>query len=66
MQSKLFSAISLLPPALPYDEFERNPHTLLITTSRGGHFGYLEGVWPRRSNWMNGVNRELLGALKEL
>ena len=50
--------------AIPYDEFEGNPQTLLITTSRGGHFGFLEGIWPTKETWMNRVNRELLAALK--
>ena len=50
--------------AIPYEEFENNPHTLLITTTRGGHFGYLEGLWPTKQTWMNRVNRELLASLK--
>jgi abhydrolase domain-containing protein 1/3 len=54
------------PAAIPYGEFEGNPHTLLIATSRGGHFGYLEGVWPTKETWMNRLNRQLLAALKQL
>ena len=54
----------LIFSAIPYTEFEGNPHTLLITTSRGGHFGYLEGIWPNKESWMNRVNRELLAALR--
>jgi hypothetical protein len=54
------------PAAIPYGEFEGNPHTLLITTSCGGHFGYLEGVWPTKETWMNRLNRQLLAALKQL
>ena len=49
---------------IPYGEFEGNPQTLLITTSRGGHFGFLEGIWPIKETWMNRINRELLAALK--
>ena len=54
------------PPAIPYGAFEGNPHTLLIATSRGGHFGFLEGVWPTKETWMNRLNRQLLEAFKTL
>ena len=54
------------PPAIPYGAFEGNPHTLLIATSHGGHFGFLEGVWPTKETWMNRLNRQLLEAFKNL
>ena len=36
------------PKAIPYDEFRVNPHTVLCTTSLGGHLGWFEsggGRW---------------------
>ena len=57
---------SKCPTAIPFEEFEKNPNTLLIATSRGGHFGYLEGLWPTKETWMNRLNRQLLEAFKTL
>ena len=64
--STLANTNSHLSTAIPFDEFEKNPNTLLITTSRGGHFGYLEGLWPTKETWMNRLNRQLLEAFKTL
>ena len=50
-----------LNTALPLAEVEHNPQTLLLLTSHGGHFGFLEGVVPRGETWMN---RQFLSALK--
>ena len=52
------------PPAIPYEEFEGNPHTLLITTTSGGHIGFIEGIRPTKATWINRVCGELLEALK--
>ena len=32
--------------ALPYLRFKENENTVLITTTYGGHFGFLEGLLP--------------------
>ena len=64
--STLANTNSHCSTAIPFNEFEKNPNTLLITTSRGGHFGYLEGLWPTKETWMNRLNRQLLEAFKTL
>lgn len=50
--------------ALPYSRFEENENTVLVTTTHGGHFGFLEGLLPFGMNWMNRAVRQSLCALK--
>ena len=56
----------LIPIALPYSEFEKNENTVLVTTARGGHFGFMEGISPFGMTWMNRAVRQSLSALKHL
>jgi abhydrolase domain-containing protein 1/3 len=49
--------------SLPLEGFSSNPHTLLVTTSSGGHFGFVEGLLPTSESWMNHVCREFLVAM---
>lgn len=51
--------------SLPLKGFSSNPHTLLATTSRGGHFGFVEGLLPTSQTWMNRVCREFLTAIRD-
>ena len=52
--------------AVPVKEFESNPSTLLIMTTHGGHFGFLEGLRPDVNvTWMDRICRQLLVALKQ-
>ncbi|XP_064382894.1 phospholipase ABHD3-like isoform X2 [Halichondria panicea] len=51
--------------SIPETGFIANPNTLLVMTSHGGHFGFLEGLSPTiNSTWMNRICRQLLTALK--
>ncbi len=50
--------------ALPINEFENNPFTIMIYTSHGGHYGYLEGMYPAHQTWLDRVVRQLLKAFK--
>ncbi|XP_019850275.1 PREDICTED: phospholipase ABHD3-like [Amphimedon queenslandica] len=49
---------------IPIDAFESNPNTVLVLTRHGGHFGFIEGVYPRGRSWMNKVFFEFLLAMK--
>ena len=51
--------------ALPFEEIESNPHTVMVVTSHGGHIGFIEGVYPHHKTWMNRAVKQLLAALKE-
>lgn len=60
-------AVLLISPyvAVPVEEFENNHSTLLVMTSHGGHFGFLEGFRPHvHATWMNRLCRQMLAALK--
>ena len=56
--------LSMFFIAIPISEFERNPNTVLLLTHYGGHFGFIEGAWPRGQSWMNRVLRQYLAAMK--
>ena len=45
-------------------EFEANSNTMLVVVQHGGHFGFMEGWFPRGRTWMNRVTQEVLGAMK--
>lgn len=51
--------------ALPFEEFQRNPDTVMVVTSHGGHFGFIEGLYPRNKTWMDRAIRQILIALKQ-
>ena len=50
--------------ALPYSRFDDNENTVLVTTTHGGHFGFLEGLLPFGMTWMNRVVQQSLCAIK--
>ena len=49
--------------SIPYEECEKNPNVVLVTTSAGGHLGWLEG---REKSWMDNVGTEFLGTAFQL
>ncbi|XP_003385407.1 PREDICTED: phospholipase ABHD3-like [Amphimedon queenslandica] len=49
---------------IPILEFESNPNTVLLLTRHGGHFGFIEGVYPRGRSWMNKIVSQFLVAMK--
>lgn len=62
----LVDHLSPLPIALPFKEFAKNPNTALVVTKRGGHFGFIEGVFPVGATWMDRALQQSLTALKSL
>ena len=56
--------ILLFFTGIPIDAFESNPNTVLVLTRHGGHFGFIEGIYPRGRSWMNKVFLEFLLAMK--
>ena len=58
--------INFLLTALPYSKFGENENTILVTTTRGGHFGFMEGIVPFGMTWMNRAIRQSLSALKHI
>ena len=39
---------------------------MLVTTARGGHFGFMEGIFPFGATWMNRAIRQSLSVLKSI
>ena len=33
--------------SVPFEEIESSDHIALVVTSRGGHIGFMDGLWPR-------------------
>ena len=57
---------SPLSIALPIKEFAKNPYTALVVTKRGGHFGFIEGLFPVGATWMDRALQQSLAALKSI
>ncbi|KAF4088669.1 hypothetical protein AMELA_G00057540 [Ameiurus melas] len=51
--------------AIPVEVVKQNPNLALLITCHGGHIGFLEGFWPRRSTYMDRVFRQFIKALVE-
>ena len=50
---------------LPIAQFQSNPQTVLIVPQRGGHFGFIEGLFPFGPTWMDRILRQCLKALRD-
>lgn len=59
--------IRLLPSsaAIPVEAVKQNPNLALLITCHGGHIGFLEGVWPRQSTYMDRVFKQFAKAVIE-
>ncbi|XP_042625676.1 phospholipase ABHD3-like [Cyprinus carpio] len=44
--------------AFPVEAVKQNPNVALLITYHGGHIGFLEGLWPRQSTYMDRVFRQ--------
>ncbi|XP_062849533.1 phospholipase ABHD3 isoform X2 [Trichomycterus rosablanca] len=51
--------------AIPVEAVKQNPNLALVITCHGGHIGFLEGFWPRRSTYMDRVFRQFVRAVFE-
>ena len=55
------------PFAVPYRELAANPNTCLVTTPRGGHLGWADGLWPFPTSyhsWLERFIREVALAVR--
>lgn len=53
------------PQAIPIETAKQNPNVALVLTSYGGHIGFLEGIWPRQSTYMDRVFKQFVQAMVE-
>ncbi|XP_067310213.1 phospholipase ABHD3 [Pseudorasbora parva] len=51
--------------AIPVEAAKQNPNVALLITCHGGHIGFLEGLWPRQSTYMDRVFRQFTKAVFE-
>ncbi|XP_041847907.1 phospholipase ABHD3 isoform X2 [Melanotaenia boesemani] len=51
--------------AIPVEAVKQNPNLALLITCRGGHIGFLEGLWPRHSTYMDRVFKQFAKAVIE-
>uniref|UniRef100_A0A7N5JTU6 Phospholipase ABHD3 n=1 Tax=Ailuropoda melanoleuca TaxID=9646 RepID=A0A7N5JTU6_AILME len=51
--------------AIPIETAKQNPNVALVLTSYGGHIGFLEGIWPRQSTYMDRVFKQFVQAVVE-
>ncbi|RXN27722.1 phospholipase ABHD3 [Labeo rohita] len=51
--------------AFPVEAVKQNPNVALLITCHGGHIGFLEGLWPRQSTYMDRVFRQFTKAIFE-
>uniref|UniRef100_A0A672S5V0 Phospholipase ABHD3 n=1 Tax=Sinocyclocheilus grahami TaxID=75366 RepID=A0A672S5V0_SINGR len=51
--------------AFPVEAVKQNPNVALLITCHGGHIGFLEGLWPRQSTYMDRVFRQFTKAVFE-
>ncbi|KAL0200124.1 hypothetical protein M9458_003311, partial [Cirrhinus mrigala] len=47
------------------DAVKQNPNVALLITCHGGHIGFLEGLWPRQSTYMDRVFCQFTRAMFE-
>lgn len=51
--------------AIPVEAVKQNPNVALLITCHGGHIGFLEGMWPRQSTYMDRVFKQFTKAVIE-
>ena len=53
------------PPAIPEKVAMTNPNLILVTTKRGGHIGFMDGLLPIGKNLMDRVLMQFATAVFE-
>lgn len=51
--------------AIPVEAVKQNPNLAMLITCHGGHIGFLEGLWPRQSTYMDRVFKQFAKAVIE-
>lgn len=46
--------------AIPLEEAEKSENVAIIVTAKGGHIGFMEGIWPSGANYMDLVLAEYI------
>ena len=49
--------------AIPIDDAKESKCVAIMVTSHGGHIGFLEGLFPRNSNYMDRVFAQYVDAI---
>ena len=49
--------------SLPMDEAKRSDHFVMLSTSYGGHIGFMEGFWPTRYHFSDRVFEQFAKAV---
>ncbi|KAM6455894.1 LOW QUALITY PROTEIN: phospholipase ABHD3 [Liasis olivaceus] len=49
--------------AIPVEIAKQNPNIALILTSHGGHYGFLEGPWPRKCTYLDRIFKQFIQAV---
>jgi len=55
----------ICPDTIPIKACQTNPNTILILTERGGHVGFLEGLWPSEESWCDRIILEIAASLRK-
>lgn len=53
-------------PDLPMDEAKRSEHFVMLSTTYGGHIGFMEGFWPTRYHFSDRVFEQYAKAVFEV
>lgn len=64
-QNKTKSEFCVLFAAIPVEAVKQNPNLAMLITHHGGHIGFLEGLWPRQSTYMDRVFKQFAKAVIE-
>uniref|UniRef100_A0A4W3J5T8 Phospholipase ABHD3 n=1 Tax=Callorhinchus milii TaxID=7868 RepID=A0A4W3J5T8_CALMI len=51
--------------AIPKESAKQSPYVSLLLTSHGGHIGFLEGIFPRQTTYMDRVFKQFVQAVIE-
>lgn len=53
----------LLFPAIPVEDAMCNDNIAIVVPSRGGHIGFLEGLFPRQQSYMDRLYSQFVNAV---